>query len=242
MITTGRSLTIKDGDMGLAMLTGDKRMETRKRKLAKGWYNLHLGKQAKTNAAGSLIGMIHVGRIVDCNLLEDTWAKPEFGQFASVIDKSVEFATPIGPISGGQGVWYIKDQEVMRRLEEQLQGADCRNFGEYRADLPDLSAPEKKTIYKPWTKAKQNKNTRQCRKKKRADCQWRCQMTAECKNGHAPGNANGILQACLPTSLHPCQRLTETSPCQQKGAERVRRVWVQRNVAQARFWPSVTSS
>lgn len=166
MITTGRSLTIKDGDMGLAMLTGDKRMETRKRKLAKGWYNLHLGKQAKTNAAGSLIGMIHVGRIVDCNLLEDTWAKPEFGQFASVIDKSVEFATPIGPISGGQGVWYIKDQEVMRRLEEQLQGADCRNFGEYRADLPDLSAPEKKTIYKPWTKAKQNKNTRQCRKKK----------------------------------------------------------------------------
>ena len=53
MITTGRSLTIKDGDMGLAMLTGDKRMETRKRKLAKGWYNLHLGKQATTNAAGS---------------------------------------------------------------------------------------------------------------------------------------------------------------------------------------------
>ena len=147
--------------MGVAMLTGEKRMETRKRRLAKGWYNLHIGRGSKTSTAGCVIGMIHVDRILDCNLLQDSWAKPEFGQFSSVIDKTVQFGQPVGPISGGQAIWYIKDKDMMRQLAEQVSEVECRSFEPYRPDLPDLSSFRRQTVYTPWTKAPRKRKQRE---------------------------------------------------------------------------------
>ena len=142
------------------MLAGEKRMETRKRRLAKGWYNLHIGRGSKTPCAGCVIGMIHLDRTLDCNLLQDSWAKPEFGQFSSVIDKSVQFRKPVGPMSGGQAVWYIKDNDMIRQLAEQMSEVECQNFEPYRPDLPDLSSFRRQTVYTPWTKAPRKRKPR----------------------------------------------------------------------------------
>lgn len=153
MTHVGRALTIQDEAMGMAMLTGEKRMETRKRKLAKGWYNLHVGKQSKSKASGAVVGRIYLGRVLSCSSLQDSWAMPEFGQFSSVIEKAIQFPAPIGKISGSQGVWYIKDQEILREIQTQQEIAQCNNFEPYRPDLPDLSMPNKrKSLFTPWTK------------------------------------------------------------------------------------------
>ena len=113
----------------------------------------HVGKQSKSKASGAVVGAIYLGRVLSCSSLQDSWAMPEFCQFSSVIEKAIQFPAPIGKISGSQGVWYIKDQEILRGIQTQQEIAQCNNFEPYRPDLPDLSMPnKKKSLFTPWTK------------------------------------------------------------------------------------------
>jgi hypothetical protein len=179
-----RAFTVHGPQVGLAMLRGVKRVETRNTPFPRGWYSVHVGgKSLKTSLAvgpdlikitwpdapaelelpmSCIVGRVHLSKVVraDAAAGVHSWVVRSAGAFSMVISQAVEFLVPILEIRGHQSIWYVKPPDVQQALRDAIANDNLREFPPLFADLADMRPPPAVAVGQRWTRAVALRKTR----------------------------------------------------------------------------------
>lgn len=154
---TWRAFTIQGPQVALAMLRGSKRIESRKRRMAAGWYYLHVGRQSinslppECSAAlrqtwpdapeeaslskSCVVGMVCLGKVIQASKVENPWVCASLPLVPEIV--AIEFRSPVRWEKGKQAVWHVKEGEMQGKLKEATaSGIPCGQLQKMRDPLP----------------------------------------------------------------------------------------------------------
>ena len=174
-----RAFTIQGSQVGVAMLRGYKRIESRKRRLAAGWYYLHVGRQSlqalppeclaalqqtwpqappeEDLSKSCVLGMVCLGKVIPADKISNAWVCKSL-PLVHEITASIEFTQEVPWPKGKQAVWYLHGDELRMKLKDAVQSGVRRNFEPLWPHLADERPGAKRSkVMQPWAGKKRKR-------------------------------------------------------------------------------------
>ena len=178
---TWRAFTIQGPQVALAMLRGSKRIESRKRRMAAGWYYLHVGRQSinslppECSAAlrqtwpdapeeaslskSCVVGMVCLGKVIQASKVENPWVCASLPLVHEIV-ATVEFRSPVRWEKGKQAVWHVKDGEMQGKLKEATASGERRSWDSLWPTAEDeRPAAKRQKLTQPWKSKKRKRRS-----------------------------------------------------------------------------------
>ena len=161
------------------MLRGYKRIESRKRRLAAGWYYLHVGRQSlqalppeclaalqqtwpqapseEALSKSCVLGMVCLGKVIPADKISNAWVCKSL-PLVHEITAAIEFSKEVPWPKGKQAVWYLHGDELRMKLKDAAQSGIRRNFEPLWPHLADERPCAKRSrVMQPWAGKKRKR-------------------------------------------------------------------------------------